>query len=92
MIERLETLGAKIDRLPNLTKIVLLKEFHAFLKANGTSDRHQMNSIKAVTAFGHHLAARPPFFGQKEGRNAGFSPSRMRQFVLRCHFEDGIAG
>lgn len=61
MTERLETVIAKIDRLPNSTNIDLLKAFHAFLKANGTSERHQMNSIKAVTAFGHYLGPRRTF-------------------------------
>jgi hypothetical protein len=61
MTERLETVVAKKDRLPNPTNIVVVKEFHAFRKANGTSDRHQMNSIKAVTAFGHHLGRKTTF-------------------------------
>jgi integrase/recombinase XerD len=61
MTERLETVVAKIDKLPNPTNVLLVKEFRAFLKDNGTSDRHQMNSIKAVTAFGHHLGKKTTF-------------------------------
>ena len=61
MTERPETVVAKIDRLPTPTNIVLVKEFYAFLKANGTSERHQMNSLKAVSAYGHYLGANTTF-------------------------------
>jgi integrase/recombinase XerD len=66
MTERLETVVSKIDRLPNRTNILLVKEFYAFLKANGTSERHQMNSIKAVTAFGHYLGPKKTFLMVKK--------------------------
>jgi integrase/recombinase XerD len=66
LTERLETVVAKIDLLPNSTNVALVKEFHAFLKSNGTSERHQMNSIKAVTAFGHYLGPKTTFLMVKK--------------------------
>jgi integrase/recombinase XerD len=66
LTERLQTATAKIDLLPNSTNVELVKEFLAFLKSNGTSERHQMNSIKAVTAFGHCLGPKMTFLMVKK--------------------------
>ena len=51
----LSTTIKNIDKIPNKVNADLVKEFYQYMVSNGSSGRHQNNSIKAVTAYTRFL-------------------------------------
>lgn len=46
-----------IMSIPNSTNADLVNEFYEFMKSNGSSERHQNNSLKAIIAFAKFLGS-----------------------------------
>jgi hypothetical protein len=47
---KLSTTVGKIDLIPNPTNATLLKEFFYYMQSNGSSESHQNNNLKLLTA------------------------------------------
>ena len=52
---KLSTTVRKIDLVPDPTNAGLLKEFFYYMQANGSSESHQNNNLKVLTAFAEFL-------------------------------------
>ena len=50
------------DRVPNTVNSKLLEDFHAYMKINTTSERHQNNNLKAIIAFAEFLGSETSFY------------------------------
>ncbi|MFL6421350.1 MAG: hypothetical protein ACJ71P_18360 [Nitrososphaeraceae archaeon] len=48
---KLTTTVKNIGSIPNPANASLISEFHQYIKGNGSSDRHQNNSLKAILCF-----------------------------------------
>jgi hypothetical protein len=46
-----------IMSIPSSTNADLVNEFYEFMKSNGSSERHQNNSLKAIIAFAKFLGS-----------------------------------
>jgi integrase/recombinase XerD len=57
----LSTTISKIQFVPNSLNASLITEFHRYMVSNGTSERHQNNSLKMVIAFAKYLGANCTF-------------------------------
>jgi integrase/recombinase XerD len=52
---KLTTTVDHIASIPNPENAALIKEFYKYMKNNDTSERHQNNNLKAITAFAKFL-------------------------------------
>ena len=52
---KLSTTVQKIVSLPSTANSLLLTEFYEYMNANGVSESHQNNNLKAIIAFARHL-------------------------------------
>jgi hypothetical protein len=43
--------------IPNSSNTELVREFYEFMKSNGSSERHQNNSLKAIITFAKFLGS-----------------------------------
>jgi hypothetical protein len=50
------------DRVPNSINSKIIEDFHSYMKDNATSDRHQNNNLKAITAFAKFLGSETTFY------------------------------
>ena len=62
MPAKLSTTISKVTAIPNTTNSALVTKFYEYLKANGTSERHQNNSLKMVIAFANYLGSDVTFY------------------------------
>src|SRR5919202_4070129 len=62
MPSKLSTTIRKIPTIPNSTNSSLITEFHAYMKTNGVSERHQNNSLKVCIAFAFSLSKDISFY------------------------------
>jgi hypothetical protein len=54
---KLSTTVRKIDLIPNPTNAALLREFFHYVMSNGSSESHQNNNLKVLTAFAASLGS-----------------------------------
>jgi flagellar motor switch protein FliG len=54
---KLTTTIKNIMSIPNSGNAELVREFHEFMKSNGSSERHQNNSLKAIITFAKFLGS-----------------------------------
>jgi len=59
---KLSTTINKISFVPNPTNSAIIREFSEYMKANGSSDHHQNNNLKAVIAFAKFIGPHSTFF------------------------------
>jgi hypothetical protein len=57
MPAKLTTTIKNIRSIPSSTNAELVNEFYEFMKSNGSSERHQNNSLKAIIAFAKFLGS-----------------------------------
>jgi integrase/recombinase XerD len=50
------------DRVSNSVNSKLLEDFHAYMKDNTTSERHQNNNLKAIIAYAEFLGSGSTFY------------------------------
>jgi hypothetical protein len=62
---KLSTTVGKIDLVPNPTNAALLREFFHYMVFNGSSESHQNNNLKVLTAFAASLGSG----GDHDGRD-----------------------
>jgi hypothetical protein len=62
MPAKLTTTINKICSVPNPTNSTIIMQFSEYMKANGSSDHHQNNNLKAVIAFGKFIGPYPTFY------------------------------
>ena len=53
----LSTTIGNINNIPNKVNAELVREFYQYMVSNDSSERHQNNSIKAVTVYARSLDA-----------------------------------
>ena len=63
---KLSTTVGKIDLIPNPTNAALLREFFHYMQSNGSSESHQNNNLKVLTAFAASLRSNVTFLDIKE--------------------------
>jgi integrase/recombinase XerD len=62
MPAKLSTTISKVTAISNTTNSYLVRKFYEYMKANGTSERHQNNSLKMVIAFANYLGSDVTFY------------------------------
>jgi hypothetical protein len=63
---KLSTTVRKIDLVPNPQNAALLREFFHYMKSNGSSESHQNNNLKVLTASAAYLGPNLTFLDIKE--------------------------
>jgi len=63
---KLSTTVRKIDLVPNHRNAALLREFSHYMVSNGSSESHQNNNLKVLTAFAAFLGSSVTFLDIKE--------------------------
>ena len=58
---KLSTIVKKIDEIPNAKNVQTVKEFLEYMRANGSSDNHQINNLKCIINFGKSLGKHTEF-------------------------------
>jgi hypothetical protein len=63
MPAKLTTKVSKIAQVPNnKTNSAIIQEFHAYMKARGSSEQHHNNNLKVVIAYANFLGPETTFF------------------------------
>ena len=63
---KLSTIVGKIDLVPNPTNAALLREFFHYMQSNGSSESHQNNNLKVLTAFAASLGSEEIMMAEME--------------------------
>ena len=63
---KLSTTVGKIDLIPNPTNAAFLREFFHYMQSNGSSESHQNNNLKVLTAFAASLGSTVTLLDIKE--------------------------
>ena len=50
------------DAVPNTVNSALISDFHAYMKGNDTSERHQNNNLKVMIAYSKYLGPNTTFY------------------------------
>ncbi|MDQ6667781.1 MAG: hypothetical protein M3Y53_06085, partial [Thermoproteota archaeon] len=80
MPAKLTTTINNISSVPNHTNAALIKEFSEYMKDNGSSEHHQNNNLKAVTAFAKFLGDSTTFYDiQKKEQILAFLDTKINK-------------
>jgi hypothetical protein len=75
---KFETTLAKIQNIPNKANADLVREFLAYMKENGSSERHRHNHLKAIIFYAMHVGNTSFLDIQKRGQMTSFLDTKIK--------------